>query len=438
MQPPEFNALFENLTSRQREVLKGFLVGKTDEAIATTLYLEPATIRRHLANICKIFGLTNSAVGRSSHRDELIDLVARYRPELIPSERLKSYQLTHTKPEFPGDPLTIKSQFYMARPPIENRCQQEIQEPGALIRIRAARRMGKTSLLNRILFQARQLGQRTVRLSLHQADALVLTNIDTFLKWFAANITHQLGLPLSLETYWDAQHFGSINSCTIYFQSHILPQMPLGLVLGLDEVDSLFTQTPIAQGFFALLRSWHEEANTLEIWARLRLVVIHSTEVYIPLNLHQSPFNVGLPIRLTPMTLQQTCSLASAYSLAQADIGEQHLAILHQLLGGHPYLMQLAFYHLRQADISFSELLNTAATQSGIYESHLRHHWKVLQAHPDLMTSLKETIKSKTGIELNPLLTYKLESMGLIKLVGNQATISCDLYRQYFHDRVNS
>ncbi len=83
MQSIEFEAAFAALTRRQREVLVGFLAGKSDEAIATELFIEASTVRRHLANICKDWALTEPEQGRASHREELVDLVARYKPELI-------------------------------------------------------------------------------------------------------------------------------------------------------------------------------------------------------------------------------------------------------------------------------------------------------------------------------------------------------------------
>jgi serine/threonine-protein kinase len=83
MKEVEFSAIYEELTPRQRKVVQAFLAGETDEEIATSLYVEAATVRRHLANICKEFGLSNSEGEHYSYRDELIKLFARYRPEMV-------------------------------------------------------------------------------------------------------------------------------------------------------------------------------------------------------------------------------------------------------------------------------------------------------------------------------------------------------------------
>jgi hypothetical protein len=278
MREAEFKVIFEELTPKQRKVLQRFLAGETDETIAAALYLEPSTIRRHIANVCKAFGFSNTEGEHYSYREELIDLFAQHRSELVNPQLI--YRGKSASLEFPGSPLTIKSPFYVERPPIEEQCLQEIRKPGGLVRIRAPQYIGKTSLLHRILAGASEINFATVRLNLRQAEAAVLTNLDTFLRWVCVNLSRKLNLLAQLEDYWDSDRFGSLVSCTTYFQFCILEQLHQNLVLGLDEVDWLFEFPQIAQGFFALLRSWHEEANNLQVWQQLRLVVAHSTEGY--------------------------------------------------------------------------------------------------------------------------------------------------------------
>ena len=74
--------------------------------------------------------------------------------------------------------------------------------------------------------------------------------------------------------------------------------------------------------FLPLLRSWYEEGKRLPIWQKLRLIVVHSTEIYVPLQLNQSPFNVGLPIQLDDFNLEEVQQLAQRYGLDWAN-GEE-------------------------------------------------------------------------------------------------------------------
>ncbi|MBD2088355.1 AAA-like domain-containing protein [Microcoleus sp. FACHB-1515] len=391
--------------------------------------MEPSTIRRHIANVCKAFGFSNIEGEHYSYREELVDLFAQHRSELVHPQLVGQGK---SAIEFPGSPLTLKSPLYVERPPIEKQCLQEIRKPGGLVRIRAPQHMGKTSLLHRILAGANEMNFATVRLNLRQAEAAVLTDLDTFLRWFCINLIRKLNLSVQIEDYWDSDRFGSLVSCTTSFQFCLLEQLHQNLVLGLDEVDWLFEFPQIAQGFFALLRSWHEEANNLQVWQRLRLVVAHSTEVYLPLNLNQSPFNVGLPIRLSELTIDQIQQLAKHYGWNGSAAAIQQIVAM---VGGHPYLLQLAFYHLQQG-MTLEELLRTAPTQAGIYRDHLRRHWQVLQNYLELQIALDRVIANEPqGTSLDPILAYRLESSGLARLDGNQVRLSCELYRRYFSDR---
>jgi class 3 adenylate cyclase len=49
---------------------------------------------------------------------------------------------------------------------------------------------------------------------------------------------------------------------------------------------------------------------------------------------------------------------------------------------------------------------------------------------------LKQVVESDTPVQLKSVLAFKLNSMGLVHLQGNQVAIRYDLYRQYFRDRI--
>jgi serine/threonine-protein kinase len=76
--------------------------------------------------------------------------------------------------------------------------------------------------------------------------------------------------------------------------------------------------------------------------------------------------------------------------------------------------------------------MTTVHTQSGIFSDHLRHLLAALQPHHELKQALTQVIRAQTPLELSPAIAYQLESMGLIKVEGNLATISCGLYQQFF------
>lgn len=339
--------------------------------------------------------------------------------------------------EFPSGPVPLDSLFYIERPPIEERAYAQISRPGSLIRIKAPRQMGKTSLMHRILAHARQTGLHTVLLSLQQADSQVFTSLDKFLRWLCANVSRQLNLEPRLDDYWD-EDIGSKVSCTLYFQGYLLSSIDSPIVLALDEVNRIFEYPEISGDFLPLLRSWYEDACELELWQKLRLVVVHATEAYIPLDINQSPFNVGLPIKLPEFSLEQVQDLAVRYGLdwGKGEVARQNLAPLLAMVGGHPYLVRVALYHLGSQKVTLDQLLQEAPTLAGIYSNHLRRHLTNLQEHPEVAAALKQVITAPQSVQLEAIAAYKLESMGLVKLEGNQATPSCELYRLYFREQL--
>lgn len=332
-------------------------------------------------------------------------------------------------PCYPSGSVPLKSPFYLERSSIEEQINREIRKPGALIRIKAPKEMGKTSLLLRILDYANQQGYCTVSLNLEQADQAILSDLNQFLRWLCANISRQLRRKPMLDEYWD-EDMGSKISSTLYLQDYILDSIDAPLVLALDEVNQIFEHPQIAKDFLPLLRSWYEEAKRLPVWQKLRLVVIHSTEIYVPLQLNQSPFNVGLPIQLEDFNLAEVQQLAQRYGLNWEDeaLGKQLMSVV----GGHPALVSLAFYHLSRQEITMSQLLETAPTAMGIYAHHLQRHWATLEKQPELARALDTVFNATEPVTLDRILAYKLNSMGIIRQLGDKAIAGCELYRRYF------
>lgn len=331
--------------------------------------------------------------------------------------------------------VPLNSPFYIERFPLEEVCYETILQPGALIRIKAPKQMGKTSLMARILQEARTHDLKTVTLSFQLADTTVFTGLTRFLQWFCAIVTRSLGLSNQLAEYWD-DIFGSNYNCTDYFENYLLAEISSPLVLALDEVDVVFNYPEIATDFFGLLRAWYEKAkygdSSSTVWQKLRLLVVHSTEVYIPLNINQSPFNVGLSVELPEFTREQVQDLTTRYEL---DWTAKQVERLMALIGGKPYLVQVALHHISDEDITLDQLLETAVDETGIYGDYLRRQLWNLKQYPELVSALMRVVTSQTPVELEPVQTFKLQSMGLVK-GQNQVIPRCDLYRQYFSDRL--
>src|SRR4028118_2231406 len=327
--------------------------------------------------------------------------------------------------ESPEGQVPLASELYIERPTIEQICYQEILQPRAFIRIQAPRKMGKTSLIARILDYGSSQNYHTVRLSLHCGGTQVFASSDRFLRWFCTNVTQQLGLESRLNDYWD-EDMGALINSTIYFQGYILKEIFNPIVLALDGIDQLFQYPELAGDFFVLLRSWYEETKDTSVWQKLRVVMAHSVEVYIPLPTNRSPFNVGLAIELPTFNQEQVQDLAQRHQL---QLTKPELEQLMKLTGGFPYLIRLALYQSSRLNISRKTLLQDATTDRGIYQQHLHSLLWKLQQHPELFDAFGQVLT--VPIQLNREVGFKLKSLGLVHLVENQAIVSCELYREY-------
>jgi hypothetical protein len=294
--------------------------------------------------------------------------------------------------------------------------------------------MGKSSLMAQILQKATEQDYRTVIIDFQLADREIFQDLDKFLRWFCANVGLGLQLRNQIAEYWD-ELFGSQVSCKMYFEQYLLAATTKPVVIALDDIDRLFPYPNLAGDFFGLLRTWHEEAKNREIWRKLRLVVVHSAEIYIPLSANKSPFNVGLPIELPPFNSQQVQDLAKRQGL---NWPVENAKQLTAFVNGNPYLIRLALYHIGRGEVTLEQVLQTSSISDGIYGERLQRELWNLQQEPELLTAFVQIVNSSTPVELDLMEASKLKSMGLVNLQGNLATVSCELYRQYFGQRFSS
>jgi AAA-like domain/TIR domain len=359
-------------------------------------------------------------------------------PELKPSEAETStlvekvvrvaIELEPTNGQVP-----LNSPFYIERPPVEADCYSAIANPGTLILIKAPRQMGKTSLMSRVLEHGKaHHGYRSVQLLFQEADKEVFTSLEVFLKWFCSTITFELNLEDKVEEYWKGV-LGNRQKCTNYFQRYLLEQLQSPLMLGLDEADLLFEHFEIAEGFFALLRAWHEKAKNESIWQKLHLVIDHSQEVYISLNVNQSPFNVGQTFKLGEFDKTQVVELVKRHDL---NWSEQTIDRLMAMVDGHPYLLRTALYKITRKELTLEKFLALAPTEEGPFGNHLRDRLLKVKADPKLTAAFKRVVTSEDPVELDSEQQFKLCSMGLAELRGNAVIPLCNLYRLYFCDRL--
>jgi diguanylate cyclase (GGDEF)-like protein len=333
----------------------------------------------------------------------------------------------------PTGPLNANSPVYIERSPIEAHACAEIERPGSLLRIKAPRQMGKSSLLLWVSNHAHTLGYQTCKIDFLQAEKSCFANLDTLLRWFCRLAALQLGMPSDLEGWWD-EEVGSKVSCTIYLENHLLRRVDVPLVLIINEVNQLFEYEEIAGDFLSLLRFWHEQSQRSPLWQKLRLVLAYCTDVYVPLKLEQSPFNVGRQLKLPPFTLEQVKELAERYELSQylGVAYDSFVADLFALVGGHPYLVHTVIAAVRSHPGKPHEILTRAAEPSGILGNHLRRCHAAIRHEPKLIQVLQQLVKAPSGLRLSSHVAYQLDSLGITRYDSERYRLSCELFRRYF------
>jgi hypothetical protein len=332
--------------------------------------------------------------------------------------------------EAPGGTVKLASRFYVRRQADEH-LESHIVQPGSMITIRAARQTGKSSLLVRGMCYARQHGYETVHLDLQRLDRDQLDHADVVLRALAERIVRQLRLdPAEVERAWrDA--LGPQDKLTYLMEDYVLPAAKGPIVLAMDEVDRLLI-TPFHSDFFALLRSWHNSAAFDDLWQKLSIALVISTEPYLLISdLDQSPFNVGLKLYLEDLNQAQIEDLNRRHG-SPLDAGE--LAQLRDLLGGHPYLTRKALYSVVARGTPWPNLARNAATDAGPFGDHLRRYRWMLRDQPKLQQTLRQIVRERQC--LDDMSFYRLLRAGLVKGSGAVCRCRCRLYEIYFGDKL--
>ncbi|MEC4894653.1 MAG: AAA-like domain-containing protein [Oscillatoria sp. PMC 1051.18] len=419
----------KHLTDLEAKILQDAWQGKTYYEMAEKYGYSPEYLNKDVGN--KLWKKLSNCLPEKVTKSNFKEALKRAKKSLN-TARVATQEKTSSpvsKITFLEGSVPLNSPFYLQREQIELLSYATIMKPGSLLRIKAPKLMGKTSLIMRILAEATNQKYQAVYLNLGSVDKGILTNLDKFLRWLCLKTSKQLNLSNHLNEYWDTDILGSNDNCTGYFEEYLLAENKSPLVLALDEVDRLFPHTEVIEDFFGMLRSWHEKGKMSQPWQQLRLIIAHSTEIYIPLDINQSPFNAGITVELNEFNEQQINSLVRLHEL---NWNHHQIKQIMAVVGGHPYLLRLTMYYLSSAEIELEQILSEASDESGIYNHHLRGQMLALKQVPELAEAFKIVVDANEPVELDSLQIYKLHSLGLVQRKGNQVVPRCRLYRDYF------
>ena len=357
--------------------------------------------------------------------------IGRVQPSLLIRDKVR----TVVDLELPGGIVPIASPFYIERPTVEEDVCRLIRQPGGLLRIKAPREFGKSSLVARVADSMKSERAEWVAVNFWEIDREYLISLDTFLQWFCKLVSRKLRLENQVDKYW-GHGLGSKGTCSDYFEDYLLPQVEGALVLELDEVDCLFDER-IAPGgwaidFFNVLRAWNEKGANSTQWKKLRLVLLYSQDVtQKTINQLQSPFNVGRVIRLPELNQSQVMELVRRHELDEAETIAQQVM---NLVGGHPHLVRVLLYTMVVWGQSLRSLLVDGTIKAGLCGEHLQRQRIRLGLDQEAMGDFRRVLTGEAEVAIPARSREVLESLGLVKSDRNGVRVSCKLYRNYFSD----
>lgn len=331
-------------------------------------------------------------------------------------------------PDELGGAVPLGSPFYVVRAADRGLCEA-LQRQEGLVLVKGLHQTGKTSLLARGLQHAREAGARVVWTDVQALSAAQVESLDACARALAGSLAEELDLDVHPSERWSDQ-FGPNQNLRRFLRRDVLGALGGRLVWGLDETDRLFGH-PYASELFGLFRSWYNERalDPSGPWSRLTMVLAYATEAHLFVtDLNQSPFNVGVRLEVADFDLAQMDDLAHRYGLRAVDRG--FIQALHSVLGGHPYLIRLAFHQLARGQARPEELLAAARSGRGVFESHLRRVLSALLRDPQMKQTVEGLLQG--GPPPSEEAFYRLRSAGLLDgPTARSATFRCDLYRSF-------
>lgn len=321
----------------------------------------------------------------------------------------------------PGGTMAADDTFY-----IERRADQKAKAAAArnteTIVIRGPHQFGKSSLLAHYEALCRANKKAVAKVNFSRFEKATTGDYDRFLAALATQLARRLGLTVAVGERKTQQEFLE------FIESAILPAVNGFIVFAFDETDRIMRQD-YAADFFSMVRMWHDDrADPTLGWNRVGLALVTSSEpkLFIKDALH-SPFNVGEKLSLESFTKAEVVQLNARYG---SPLSEMECDALHRLLGGHPFLIQDAYYKIFGPDpIPFSLFCSQAAEDQGPFSDHLRAMLSNLNT-AGLLAALKQVIDHGTVPVKDDF--YRLEGAGLVRHANGRFVPANQIYADFF------
>jgi len=249
-----------------------------------------------------------------------------------------------------------------------------------------SRQMGKSSLRVRTARRLQQAGIRCAEIN-PQIRGTSLSEEQ----WYAGTIKRLvedllLSERIDFRSWWRDRQGQSLTAVECFYElidQVVLPAIAEPIVIFVEEVDNLLSLSFDTDGFFALIRSLHEQRAQKAAYRRLTFCFLG---VATPYDLirgdHGSAFNIGHAVEMAGFSLQEAAPLLGGLEGRVADPEAALAAVLHWS-GGQPFLTQKLLAIVSGAEPSERPAREQVET---IVREQILHNWEAQDSPPHLRT----------------------------------------------------
>lgn len=322
----------------------------------------------------------------------------------------------------PGGTMPADDTFYIERGADQSAKAAAARRSETIV-VRGPHQFGKSSLLGHYVAQCRANGKAVAAVDFSRFEKSTICDYGRFLTALASQIARRLRLAAPAGEFKTQQEFLE------FLESSVLPGVNGPVVFAFDETDRIMPQD-YAQDFFSMVRMWHNDrADPVLEWHKVGLALASSSEPKLFIkDALRSPFSVGLRLPLESFTAREGVQLNARYG---SPLSETDCDALYRLVGGHPFLMQDAYYKIVGPDsIPFALLCTEAAQDDGPFGEHLRAMLSNVNAAEGLLAAIKQAVDHGTVPRNDDF--YRLEGAGLVRRANGRIVPANQIYADFF------